>query len=104
MKVRYTGEAGYIFAPEGVPPFVPEPGDVFDLDDALVATLGADFVPADGEQPFDPATAKKSDLIKFAESNGLDVDASAPVADVRAAVTAFTAAPADGATPTGLEG
>lgn len=104
MRVRYTGPAGYIFSPNGADPFVPVPGQVLDLDDALVATLGADFVPADGEQPFDPATAKKSDLIEFAESNGLDVDASAPVADVRAAVTAFTAAPADGADPTGLEG
>lgn len=57
MKVRYTGEAGYIFAPEGVPPFVPEPGDVFDLDDAVVASLGGSFEPV---EPAKAAPAKKS--------------------------------------------
>ena len=35
---------------------------------------------------------------------GVDVDPSAPVADIRAALAADTTAPADGATPTGQEG
>ena len=59
MKVRYTGEAGYIFAPEGVPPFVPEPGDVLDLDEALVASLGGSFEPVEPVEP-EKASAKKS--------------------------------------------
>ncbi len=104
MRVRYTGSAGYVYTPKGADPFVPVPGQVLDLDDALVATLGAEFEPVDGEQPFDPATAKKADLIAHADAIGVDVDPSAPVADIRAALAADTTAPADGATPTGQEG
>ena len=101
MRVRYTGSAGYVYTPKGADPFEPVPGQVLDLDDALVATLGAEFDPVDS---FDPATAKKADLIAHADAIGVDVDPSAPVADIRAALAADTTAPADGATPTGQEG
>ncbi|MBK6857815.1 MAG: hypothetical protein IPG97_15030 [Microthrixaceae bacterium] len=78
MKVRYTGEAGYIFAPEGVPPFVPEPGDVFDLDDAVVASLGGSF------EPVEPAKAPAKKSASEADDPSL--------------------APAGDSDPTGLEG
>ncbi|MBK6857951.1 MAG: hypothetical protein IPG97_15765 [Microthrixaceae bacterium] len=59
MKVRYTGDAGYVFAPVGVPPFAPDPGDVLDLDEALVASLGGSFEPVEPEKAEKPS-AKKS--------------------------------------------
>ena len=101
MRVRYTGPAGYIFSPNGADPFVPVPGQVLDLDDALVATLGAEFEPVDS---FDPATAKKADLIAHADAIGVDVDPSAPVADIRAALAADTTATAGGSATTSPEG
>lgn len=78
MRVRYTGDAGYVFAPEGVPPFAPDPGDVLDLDEALVASLGGSFEPVEPVK----APAKKS----------------APKADDP------SLAPAGDSDPTGLEG
>jgi hypothetical protein len=106
MRVRYTGPAGYTYAPIGGAPFTPAPGDVLNLDEDLVATLGPAFEPVDAPPVFDPATAKKAELVAFAAEHGLDIDRSAPVADLRAAVTAAfdTAAPADGDTPNGQEG
>lgn len=58
MRVRYTGDAGYVFAPVGVPPFAPDPGDVLDLDEALVASLGGSFEPV--FSAFSEPSAKKS--------------------------------------------
>lgn len=112
MRVRYTGPAGYTFEPIGGTDFQPHPGEVLDLDEDLVATLGADFEPVDtpAEQPvgFDPATARKAELLAFVDAHGLGdvIDRSATVADLRAAVLAAidASAPADGDTPTGQEG
>lgn len=106
MRVRYTGPAGYTFTPIGGTEFTPHPGAVLDLDEDLVATLGADFTPVDAEAVFDPEKATKAQLTGWADEHGLDIDRSAPVADIRAAVLAAidASAPADGDTPTGQEG
>lgn len=111
MRVRYTGNPGYIYQPDGFDSFEPTPGQVLDLPDELVATLGAEFEATSGPaskdpEKFDVDKAKKGELVEFAAGHQIPVDPSAPVADIRAAVKAAleAAAPADGDTPTGQEG
>lgn len=106
-KVIYRGNPGYEVCPIGAPAFVPPHGEVFDLDEDLLATLGEDFERVDPPTVFDPAKATKAQLSAWADEHGLDIDRSASVADLRAAVEAAitAAASADGGTPTtGQEG
>lgn len=108
MRVRYTGPAGYTYAPISGAAFEPVPGQVLDLDEDLVATLGPEFDPVDAPAVFDPEKATKRELVAFVDEHGLGdvIDRSALVADLRVAVAAAldASAPADGETPTGQEG
>lgn len=95
-KYVYRGNPGYEFFPPGAPPFVPAPGDEVELTAEQAKALGGEFEPVDGHRPgvgesgFDIARAKKAELIEFAETRGIPVDASASVAEIRAALVAPT--------------
>jgi hypothetical protein len=104
-RVIYRGSPGYEVCPIGAPSFVPVPGETYDVDDDLVASLGPDFEPVDGPRVFDPGRATKAELAAWADAHGLDLDRTASVADQRAAVQAAidSGAPA-GDTTTGQEG
>lgn len=90
-KYRYRGLPGYTFALDGRA-FRPVVGDVYDLDDATAASLGGDFDPVDAPThpggELDVAKATKAQLLAFAGDHDITIDPAAPVADIRAAVSA----------------
>ena len=106
-KVIYRGNPGYTFQPVDGPSFTPAPGEVIDLPRDIVDGVGDDFESAGRSTPtgeFNPATAKKAELVAQAQTLGIDTEgATAP--ELRAAIEAHqeVAAPADDDTDTAEE-